>query len=136
MIGKMNRWCLAIELVRDPQKLCGSSDKTPLITLIFYSFHRNEKFIMVLDTHIHKFHDIHKLFHSYHDCVYCSQPMKVPACQHLKDEVLNCYKQNPRHALNCSQQVQDFLHCVEVLQTVHFVFLPLLLLLKKSLVKS
>ncbi|XP_029205139.1 MICOS complex subunit Mic19-like [Acropora millepora] len=46
-----------------------------------------------------------------------SQPMKVPACQHLKDEVLNCYKQNPRHALNCSQQVQDFLHCVEVLQT-------------------
>lgn len=54
--------------------------------------------------------------------------MKVPACQHLKDEVLNCYKQNPRHALNCSKQVQDFLHCVEVLQTVHFVFLPLIII--------
>ena len=88
------------------------------------------------DTRIHKLYDIHKLFHNYHDCVYCSQPMKFPACQHLKDEVLNCYKQNPRHALNCSQQVQDFLHCVEVLQTVHFVFLPLLLLLKKLLVES
>lgn len=44
------------------------------------------------------------------------QPRKVLACQHLKNEVLNCYKKNPTHALNCSQQVRDFISCVEVLQ--------------------
>lgn len=42
-----------------------------------------------------------------------SQPTKVPACQHLKNEVLNCYQQNPTQALKCSQQVRDFLSCVE-----------------------
>lgn len=42
-----------------------------------------------------------------------SVPTKVPACQHLKNEVLNCYKQNPNQALKCSQQVRDFISCVE-----------------------
>jgi len=45
-----------------------------------------------------------------------SHASKVPACQHLKNEVLNCYKQNPTQALKCSQQVRDFLSCVEVSQ--------------------
>lgn len=45
-----------------------------------------------------------------------SQPIKMPACQQLKNNVLNCYKQNPTRALNCSQQVRDFLHCVETSQ--------------------
>lgn len=45
-----------------------------------------------------------------------SQPTKVAACQHLKNEVLNCYKQNPTQALKCSQQVRDFLKCVELSQ--------------------
>jgi len=42
-----------------------------------------------------------------------SQPTKVPACQHLKNEVLNCYKQNPTQSLKCSQQVRAFINCVE-----------------------
>lgn len=42
-----------------------------------------------------------------------SVPTKVIACQHLKNEVLNCYKQNPNQALKCSQKVRDFINCVE-----------------------
>lgn len=42
-----------------------------------------------------------------------SQPTKVPACQHFKNEVLNCYKQNPTQSLKCSQQVKAFITCVE-----------------------
>ncbi|KAJ7379370.1 hypothetical protein OS493_016606 [Desmophyllum pertusum] len=45
-----------------------------------------------------------------------SLPTKVPACQHLKNELLNCYKQNPSQALKCSQQVRDFINCVELSQ--------------------
>lgn len=48
----------------------------------------------------------------------CSQPTKVPACQHLKNEVLNCYKQNPTQSLKCSQQVRAFINCVEQSQMV------------------
>ena len=53
-----------------------------------------------------------------HTYSFCSQPTKVAACQHLKNEVLNCYKQNPTQALKCSQQVRDFLKCVELSQMV------------------
>lgn len=42
-----------------------------------------------------------------------SVPTRVIACQHLKNEVLNCYKQNPNQALKCSQKVRDFINCVE-----------------------
>ncbi|KAL9959673.1 hypothetical protein ACROYT_G033016 [Oculina patagonica] len=45
-----------------------------------------------------------------------SLPTKVPACQHLKNEVLNCYKQNPAQTLKCSQQVRAFINCVEMSQ--------------------
>lgn len=48
----------------------------------------------------------------------CSQPTKVPACQHLKNEVLNCYKQNPTQSLKCSQQVRAFINWVEQSQMV------------------
>lgn len=54
----------------------------------------------------------------------CSQPTKVPACQHLKNEVLNCYKQNPTQSLKCSQQVRAFINWVEQSQMVrgaHFI---------------
>ena len=53
-----------------------------------------------------------------HTYSFCSQPTKVAACQQLKNEVLNCYKQNPTQALKCSQQVRDFLKCVELSQMV------------------
>lgn len=38
---------------------------------------------------------------------------RAPVCQHLHNEVLNCYKQHPTESLRCSQQVKDFIQCVE-----------------------
>lgn len=55
---------------------------------------------------------------SSHLFFFCSQPTKVPACQYLKNEVLNCYKQNPTQSLKCSQQVRAFINCVEQSQMV------------------
>jgi len=42
-----------------------------------------------------------------------SQSSRTPVCQNLHCEVLNCYKQHPTESLRCSQQVREFVQCVE-----------------------
>lgn len=37
----------------------------------------------------------------------------LPICQDLQDELLKCYKANPKHTLNCSPQVKAFNECVQ-----------------------
>ena len=37
----------------------------------------------------------------------------APICQDLQDKLLECYKANPKHTLNCSPQVKAFNECVQ-----------------------
>lgn len=38
---------------------------------------------------------------------------QAPICQEPKHAVLQCYKQNPKQSLNCSQEVKSFAQCIE-----------------------
>lgn len=38
---------------------------------------------------------------------------QLPPCKDFKEKLIACYKQNPNETLKCSQQVADFMQCVD-----------------------
>ena len=43
----------------------------------------------------------------------------VPICKDLKQQILQCYKQNPGRSLDCSDAVRNYQQCVNNARKVH-----------------